>query len=195
MTTNLELDHSNVPIFCKTGPAQTRWVVQSGHHALSTVMGTFPSYYKAMLYQCKLQGKPPPIKVADFVVQDYGMEHASYFQGGGDFEWEGFQVGVGDNPIEALDDALEVIAQGDDDIDFDNLESRIKGAYPAFTRKAEDLPSANQYVLDQWKEDNPYKDLEGAEEAIQDHEYHYYIGIGWNLPSVSCNWIGHEDYS
>lgn len=183
MNYRIELNHSDIPVFRRMNPI--RWVVQSGYHVLSTVLGTFPSYYKAMLYQRKMQGKPPPIKVDDFTVQDYGMESESYFQGGSSLESERFVVGIGDNPIEALDDALELIALGDDDIDFDNLESRIKGAYPAFTRKPEDLPSANQYVMDQWKEDNPYKDLDEAEEDIQNHECHYYIGVGWNLPSTA----------
>lgn len=183
MTTKLELDHPHIPVFLRRLPE--RWVVQSGHHVLSTVMGTFPSYYQAMLYQRKLQGKPPPAKVEDFKIYDYGMDSASCFPGDSSPGLAGLQIGVGDNPIEALDDALEVIAQGDSDIDLEDLESRIKGAFPAFTRKAEDLPSATQHVLDQWKEENHYEDLEGAEETLQNHDWHYYIGIGWNLPSTS----------
>ena len=180
MTPQTELNHLEVRIFHRMNPP--RWVVQSGRHALPTVLGAFPSYYEAMLFQRRIQGRPPPVKVADFKVYDYGMDSASCFPGDSSSDWEGLQIGVGDNPIEALDDALEVISQGDDDIDLEDLESRIKGAYPAFTCKAEDLPSATQHVLDQWKEENPYEDLEGAEETIANHDYHYYIGIGWNLP-------------
>ena len=125
-------------------------------------------------------------KVADFTVYDYGIERASDILGDCIIGWERLEIGIGDNPVEALNNALESITQGDEDnIDLEDLESRIKRAFPAFTRKAEDLPSANQYVLDQWKEDNPYKDLDEAEEAIQEHEFHYYIGVGWSLPPTS----------
>lgn len=179
MTRKLELDHSDVPVFRNINPV--RWTVRSGYHVLSTLLGTFPSYYEAMLFQRKIQGKSPPIKVSDFVVYDYGMDSASCFPGDSSPGLEGLQIGIGDNAVEALDDALEVIAQGDDDIDLEDLESRIKAAFPAFTRKPEDLPSATQHVLDQWKEDNPHEDLEGAEETLQNHDFHYYIGVGWKV--------------
>lgn len=188
MTITLERYHPDVAVFRCQNPL--RWVVRSGSHALSTVLGTFPSYYEAMLFQRKVLKLPPLVKVADFSVQDYGIDDSDGFSSKVNMlarhsldVWERYEIGIGDNPVSALDDTLESIELFN--VDCTDLESRIKAAYSAFTRKPEDLPSANQYVLDQWKEDNPYKDLEEAEEAIREHDYHYYIGIGWNLPSTS----------
>ncbi len=65
-------------------------------------------------------------KITSFQVVDHGIEHAQYFQGCGVAfaEYDECVTGCGDNFAEALDDALESIAQSDANVD-DYLLGRI----------------------------------------------------------------------
>ncbi len=65
-------------------------------------------------------------KITSFQVVDHGIEHAQYFQGCGVAftEYDECVTGCGDNFAEALDDALESIAQSDAAVD-DYLLGRI----------------------------------------------------------------------
>ncbi len=65
-------------------------------------------------------------KITSFQVVDHGIEHAQYFQGCGTAftEYDECVTGCGNDFSEALDDALESIAQSDANVD-DYLLGRI----------------------------------------------------------------------
>lgn len=103
-------------------------------------------------------------KIADFQVDDLGMENSQYFQGyGTSSSFTHSVVGIGDNPKEALDDCLDQIATGFTGIDIDDLEGRIFAQYPGFIGDEAELPS----VYREYGEDC--------------EDIYYYIGIKWNL--------------
>ena len=64
-------------------------------------------------------------RIVEFELVDHGIEHEQYFQGCGvSFtQFEDVATGIGDNPAEAIDDALECLAQMDWDVD--GMETRI----------------------------------------------------------------------
>ena len=66
--------------------------------------------------------------ITDFELVDHGIEHSQYFQGCGTAftSFEHCATGIGDNPAEALDDLLEMVAQSGDYSDLDELEKRIR---------------------------------------------------------------------
>jgi len=51
-------------------------------------------------------------RVAEYELEDIGIEHSQYFTGRGTSHtnWDDVYVGIGDNPSEAIDDALEAAA-------------------------------------------------------------------------------------
>ena len=57
--------------------------------------------------------------ITDYEVIDHGVEHEQYFQGCGTAftDYEDIATGVGDDPHEALEDALESLAQADWDVE------------------------------------------------------------------------------
>lgn len=103
-------------------------------------------------------------KVSDFELVDHGIEGSQYFQGCGTSHTPFAYVvtGCGDNPREALDDALEIAAQGDPSIDVADLERRIleEEGVEAFP----ETPSAS----------------EGTEEDEESDTY-YYLSIRYNV--------------
>lgn len=69
--------------------------------------------------------------VKDFEIINHGIEWPDYFQGCGVFctEYGHVTTGIGYSVKEALDDALEMMAQSHSNIDFDDLEKRIVEEY------------------------------------------------------------------
>ena len=67
-------------------------------------------------------------QIADFEIIDHGIESSSYFQGCGvSFtDFEEVSTGIGDTASEALEDALESLAQGDWDTDSVKPEWHIE---------------------------------------------------------------------
>lgn len=63
--------------------------------------------------------------VVEFEIVNHGIEHEQYFQGCGVAftEFEDVRTGMGDNPREAVDDAIEQLAESGWDVD--DLEKRI----------------------------------------------------------------------
>lgn len=105
-------------------------------------------------------------KVIDFEVVDHGIEHSQYFQGCGTSFTSYSQVvtGCGDNPNEALEDALDQIAYGHD-IDTEDLKSRIM----------EDCFGEGCNVSSFPEKPSAY-DQDNSEES----EMYYYLSIRWN---------------
>ena len=63
--------------------------------------------------------------IVEFELVDHGIDHEQYFQGCGVSctEYDDVATGVGDNPAEAIDDALEQLAQMG--YETDGMEKRI----------------------------------------------------------------------
>ena len=63
--------------------------------------------------------------IIEFEIVDHGIEHEQYFQGCGTCHsaFADVATGCGDNPAEAIDDALEQIACGG--VDVSGMEARI----------------------------------------------------------------------
>jgi hypothetical protein len=94
-------------------------------------------------------------KVADFEVIDHGIEYPDYFQGCGVAftSYANVVTGIGDNPADALDDCLEMMAQSG--VDVEDMEERI-------------------LALCGWKEFPTKPSVNGAEDA------YYHASIRWN---------------
>ena len=63
--------------------------------------------------------------ITEFEVVDHGLKYSQYFQGCGIAftEFTDIATGCGDNPAEAIDDALEMLAQND--WETEGMEKRI----------------------------------------------------------------------
>ena len=93
-------------------------------------------------------------------VVDLGIDSPDYFQGFGVAftEFDFCCYGMGDDPREALDDALESLAQQVESADIDALETAILAQFPEF---ADDRLNAQ------------------AAKLCGDDQY-YHIGIRWS---------------
>jgi hypothetical protein len=105
-------------------------------------------------------------KVREFELCDFGIDHCQYFQGIGTSlsSFTEATYGVGDNPREALDDCLEIVAQ--QGFDTEDLERRI----------CEEMG---------WKtlDDCPTTPSVSDDEELADDdccEVYYHFGIRWN---------------
>lgn len=121
-------------------------------------------------------------KTPCFEIVDHGIDHAQYFQGCGvsRTKFSDVATGCGDNPAEALADALETLAQ--DGWDVSKVEASAEGvAY----LKAE-KPSASDEVREQLTNDT----VQAAEESDEDYsaridealsdcdsELYYYLSV------------------
>jgi hypothetical protein len=70
--------------------------------------------------------------IVEFEIVDHGIENEQYFQGCGIAftEYDDVATGIGDTLEEAIDDALESLAQND--WDTEGMEARIKADNPRF---------------------------------------------------------------
>lgn len=90
-------------------------------------------------------------EIAEFELVDHGIENSQYFQGCGlsHTEYEDCATGIGDNPAEAIDDALESLAQGG--WETDGMETRIMAS-----EGWESLPVVPS-VRVEWRDDSDYE--------------------------------------
>lgn len=123
-------------------------------------------------------------KVMKFSCRDHGIDNPSYFQGCGTSftEYAECATGVGDNPREALEDALEQIAQRGgpegQNIDIENLKQRIlrdenKGReFPEKPSASANMLEANGYgdefQSDELDDAEPDRDDFETDEAFMD---------------------------
>lgn len=117
-----------------------------------------------------------------FEIVDHGIDHAQYFQGYGVSRTK-FTVsatGYGDNPAEALNDALESLAQADWDVS--KVETSAEGVAYAKAVK----PSTSDEVRAQLEADNPQGNGESdADYSARIDEYqsvcgselYYYVSV------------------
>lgn len=105
-------------------------------------------------------------KVTDYELLDHGVDHAQYFPGCGVAytQFDYVQTGAGENFSEALNDALEMIAQTEDNINIQDLENRINQDFGF--KSSDDWPTKPEANAD-----TP----EG-----EDSELYYYVSIRYN---------------
>jgi hypothetical protein len=79
--------------------------------------------------------------IVEFEMVDHGIEHSQYFRGCGlsHTDFEGIATGCGNDPAEAIDDALEGLAQQDWDVE--GMEKRILAQDFPRKRKLPSKPS------------------------------------------------------
>ena len=119
--------------------------------------------------------------VLSFQIIDHGIDHAQYFQGCGISytDFEDVSTGCGDNPKEALDDALDGLAQSDWDT------STIDASEDAKPFQVE-KPSASDLLRKQLEIEHPREDGEEAEDyeariddalSETESELYYYVSV------------------
>ena len=93
--------------------------------------------------------------VAEFELVDHGIQGEQYFQGCGlsHTDYAGIATGCGNNPAEAIDDALEQLAQSDWEVD--GMESRIM---------AQEFPCKRRLPV-------------RPQVRLRDEDCHYYVSI------------------
>src|ERR1035438_5584528 len=79
--------------------------------------------------------------VVEFEMVDHGIENSQYFQGCGlsHTDYDDIATGIGNDPAEAIDDALESLAQNDWDVE--GMEKRILAQEFPRKRKLPTRPS------------------------------------------------------
>ena len=98
--------------------------------------------------------------IVEFQLLDHGIENSSYFQGCGVActSFEDVATGIGNNAAEAVDDALESLAQRD--WETEGMEKRILAEYLPGKRKLPTKPAVCHVRNDkghwEWPEDTYY---------------------------------------
>ena len=97
-----------------------------------------------------------------FEIVDHGIDHAQYFRGCGisRTKFTGCATGCGDNPAEALADALETLAQDGWDV------SKVTESAEGIAYLKAEKPSAYDEVREQLVNDT----AQGADESDEDYE-------------------------
>lgn len=125
-------------------------------------------------------------RVAEYYLADIGIENCQYFQGCGTAytKWDQVYVGTGDNPREAIDDALDSAAQDGWIVDIPGAEAEHWAETPSVSDELE--ARAKEEAVDQldredYDNDEEYKAAleEKTEEILQDSEsdFYYYAAV------------------
>jgi pyruvate/2-oxoacid:ferredoxin oxidoreductase beta subunit len=104
-------------------------------------------------------------------VINHGVEHSQYFQGCGTAftEFTDCVTGIGDNPKEAMEDALEQLASGGWDVD--GIENNLKET-PSLSDRREEEAEERREAWEQLQRDNGIPDVdEATEEQYEAGEY------------------------
>lgn len=134
-------------------------------------MEGFPLYDDEVCPAGGKRGRNPALKIAEYEVEDIGVDGAQYFPGRGTMPenvWDTVAVGIGEDYNEALGDALEDLAQQEDvaDGELDRIERKEK-----VSQKKADKHSVSVY-REQYAEPG---DAEPDEDF--DDELNYYVAI------------------
>jgi hypothetical protein len=127
----------------------------------------------------------PTRYIVRFETEDLGIDGPQYFQGFGTSHtnFDSSCVGIGDNPREALSDALESMAQSLPSGAFTPaLERRIVAKF--IGHAAPDAPTLDDVpdspgALDEWREENEDEDGNPPEDSDDAPELRYHVGIRW----------------
>lgn len=106
-------------------------------------------------------------RITDYEIINHGIDHSQYFQGCGVAytQFDHVATGIGDNPAEAIDDCLELMAQGDecDGIDWEAFEKRMLA----------------DEGLTEWPQSPSVSEDEEADDEAS--EMYYHISIRYNV--------------
>ena len=110
-------------------------------------------------------------RITEFELVDHGVNHESYFPGCAT-AYTSFAcviTGIGDSPAEAIDDCLDLIAQGE--VDTDDMEERILRRYgwPCLSTHPSRCSGCESFGCGD------------AGDACDACESHYYFSIRYNL--------------
>ncbi len=113
-------------------------------------------------------------KITSFQILDHGIEHAQYFQGCGvsHTDFEHVATGCGHNLLEALDDAIEQIAQTHDIESFEAIEKTSDYRW-AHSKKGQ------RETVTKWARDT--KAIKRNAELPEESELYCYASIRYNI--------------
>jgi hypothetical protein len=118
-------------------------------------------------------------KVTDWQLVNHGVDGSQHFPGCGT-AYTGYThvaTGCGDNPAEALDDALDMIAQGEENVDTEDLLAQILSA-EGLTEFPEKPSAGEEFLMNtDWQEGETEDDI------MADCDNYYYLSIRYNLPA------------
>ncbi len=118
-------------------------------------------------------------RIAEWNVVDHGVEHAQYFQGHGtaSTDWTHTATGCGSDTREALDDALEQLAQQPelDGIDWEGLHKTICDKYTDLKSPGKVAAASVSAYHERFNPnaENPVLCSDDCDEC----EHHYYLSI------------------
>ena len=118
--------------------------------------------------------------IADYELVDHGIDGSQYFQGCSTVfpYYDHVVTGCGENPAEAIDDALDNLAQ--DGYELDGFEDQIKRDYPEFLSSEGEF-SETPYAHAECESEEHDEDCEeDCTELHDDHdecELYYYVSI------------------
>lgn len=112
-------------------------------------------------------------QVTDFTIEDYGIEWPDYFTGVSAMGWDDAVTGVGNDFSEALDDALDQLAQSDYEINDKDINKELKVS----NWKNIKSDTVEEFIEDAAKEIG--EDLEEYQETL-DMYPQYYVAIKYN---------------
>lgn len=134
--------------------------------ALATALleGIDPKYVLRHLAPRKYLGK----QIAAYELEDIGIDNSQYFQGRGTShtDWDDVYVGVGDNPSEAIDDALCSAA-----ISGWRLSADIKneaGAWPYTPSVIDEATQSAREMAEDQIDRNDYEDTADYDDAVEE---------------------------
>lgn len=119
---------------------------------------------------------PPTYKkITECNITDHGVEHEQYFQGHGIAcsDYTHCATGCGEDPWEAMKDAIEGLATQPElfDYDMDALEDEIRAEYPDLDDTAKMMAAS----VSKYLRHNPDND---SDICVDDWcEHHYYLSI------------------
>ena len=112
-------------------------------------------------------------RITEWNVIDHGIEASDYFQGHGIAltDYTHTATGIGDNPSEALDDAIEQLATAVDGIDWGVLEHDIRVQHPDFNDAAKVQAASVSAYYNRWDGEDCCHD------EHPDCDHHYRVSI------------------
>lgn len=121
------------------------------------------------------------MKLTKFEIIDHGFDYPDYFPGCGVCltEYDFVQTGIGETPLEALEDALEQMAFCDD---IENLEEIEECS--DYKEIEESNLFVTSYIRDELLLNN--EDEDNLEE-IEESDCHYYISIRYSFARIPAD--------
>lgn len=118
-------------------------------------------------------------KIDEYSITDHGIEGSQYFQGHSVGDWNDCATGCGSNPYDALEDALESLAQNDW-----NTESNTELCIVLDALEAKcPWPNLILEACKEYADEETLKEIKAFEDGEGDFpetDLHYYVSINVN---------------